>query len=61
MVFEVDETSGTGTGRVTLQERSKKRKNTRPSTMLATYYDQYVRHAGTWFFAERRLEVAERN
>jgi AcrR family transcriptional regulator len=60
MVFEVDESRGTGSGRVTLQERFKKRKNTQPGSMLATYHDQYVRHGDTWLFADRRLEVVER-
>jgi AcrR family transcriptional regulator len=60
MVFEVDEASGTATGRVTIQERSKKRKNAKAGTMLATYNDHYVRHGGTWLFAGRRLEVTER-
>jgi ketosteroid isomerase-like protein len=60
MVFEVNEAEGTGTGRVTLQERSKKRKSAKPTTMSITYHDRYVRRAGTWLFAERRLEVIER-
>ncbi len=60
MVFEVDEARGTATGRVTMNERFKKRKSTKPTTMLATYHDRYVRHAGSWRFAERRLEVVER-
>jgi AcrR family transcriptional regulator/ketosteroid isomerase-like protein len=60
MVFEVDEAQGTGTGRVTVQERSKKRKSTKPTSMLATYHDQYVRRDGSWLFAERRLDVVER-
>ena len=60
MVFEVDEAHGTGTGRVTVQERSKKRKNTRAGTTLATYHDEYVRRAGSWCFAARRVEVIER-
>jgi hypothetical protein len=60
MVFEVDEAHGTGTGRVTVQERFKKRRNTKPGTMLATYHDQYVRHGASWLFANRRLEVIER-
>jgi AcrR family transcriptional regulator len=60
MVFEVDEAQGTGTGRVTVQERSKKRKNAKPGSMLATYHDEYVRRDGTWLFAHRRLEVIER-
>jgi hypothetical protein len=28
--------------------------------MSITYHDRYVRRAGTWLFAERRLEVIER-
>jgi AcrR family transcriptional regulator/ketosteroid isomerase-like protein len=61
MVFEVDEAQGTGTGRVTVQERSKKRKSTKATSMLATYHDQYVRRDGSWLFAERRAEVVERS
>jgi uncharacterized protein (TIGR02246 family) len=60
MVFEVDEAHDTGSGRVTLQERFKKRKNAKPGTMLATYHDEYARHGGIWMFADRRLEVIER-
>jgi AcrR family transcriptional regulator len=60
MVFEVNEAEGTGTGRATLQERSKKRKSAKPTTMSITYHDRYVRRTGTWLFAERRLEVIER-
>ena len=60
MVFEIDESQGTGTGRVTVQERFKRRKSTKPGTMLATYHDRYVRDLGSWRFAERRLAVTER-
>lgn len=60
MVFEVDEVHGTGSGRVTLHERGKKRRAAKPFTMLAVYHDRYERHAGTWLFAERRLEIIER-
>jgi AcrR family transcriptional regulator len=60
MVFEVDEAHSTGTGRITVQERFKKRKSAKPGNMLATYHDQYVRHGGSWLFANRRLEVIER-
>ena len=60
MVFEVDEVHNTGTGRVTLHERGKKRRAAKPFTMLAIYHDRYERHAGTWLFAERRLEIIER-
>jgi AcrR family transcriptional regulator len=61
MLFEVDETHGTATGRVTLQERYKKANSAKAATMLATYHDRYVRHGGSWLFAERRLEVTERS
>jgi hypothetical protein len=61
MVFEVNESEGTGTGRVTLHERSKKRKSAKPTTTSLTYHDRYVRRAGNWEFAERRLEVIERS
>ncbi|MEO8266354.1 MAG: TetR family transcriptional regulator C-terminal domain-containing protein [Ilumatobacteraceae bacterium] len=61
MVFEIDEVHGSGIGRVTVHERFKKRKNAKPGTMLAIYHDQYVRHGGSWLFADRRLEVIERS
>ena len=61
MVFEIDEVRGSGIGRVTVHERFKKRKNAKPGTMLAIYHDQYVRHGGSWLFADRRLEVIERS
>jgi hypothetical protein len=60
MVFEVDEEHGTGTGRITVQERFKRRKVAKPGTTLATYHDQYVRRGGSWLFASRRVEVIER-
>lgn len=60
MVFEVDEEQGTGTGRVTVQERFKKRMSTKAGSTLATYHDQYVRRGGTWLFSARRVEVVER-
>ncbi len=60
MVFEVDEQHGTGTGRVTVQERVKHRKTAKAATTLATYHDQYVRRGSTWLFAARRVEVVER-
>ena len=44
-VFEVDEAHGTGTGRVTMQERFQRRKR-RPGTLLGTYHDRYVREGG---------------
>ena len=60
MVFEVDEEHGVATGRVTVQERVKKRKIVKAGTTLATYHDHYVRRGGTWLFAARRVEVIER-
>jgi AcrR family transcriptional regulator len=58
MVFDVDERAGTGTGRVTVQERFK-RSSGRSGSTLATAEDRYVRRAGQWRFAERRLNVIE--
>ena len=60
MVFEVDESSGRGTGRVTVHERSRKHKSTKATTTLATYHDEYVRRGGSWLFATRTVEVIER-
>jgi len=58
MVFEVDERAGTGTGRVTVQERFKHRSG-RVGGLLGTYHDVYVRQGRDWLFAERRLEIIE--
>jgi hypothetical protein len=58
MVFEVDERAGTGVGRVTVQERFKRRSG-RVGGLLGTYHDVYVRHGRDWLFAERRLEIIE--
>jgi len=60
MVFEVDESHGTGTGRITVQERRKNRKATKATTTLATYHDQYLRRGSSWLFAARRVDVLER-
>lgn len=57
-VFEVDERGGTGTGRVMVQERFKRRTG-RVGGLLGTYHDRYVRSGREWRFAERRLEVLE--
>lgn len=56
MVFEVDETTGTGTGRVTVNERLK-RNGGKTASVLATYHDEYVRVAGEWLFRSRRLQM----
>jgi ketosteroid isomerase-like protein len=60
MIFEVDEANGTGTGRVTIQDRVKRRKAAKPTSLLAVSHDRYVRQSGKWLCAERRLEVIER-
>lgn len=58
MLVEVDERAGTGTGRVTVQERLHLADGTVVS-MTATYHDRYVRTPGGWRFAERRLEILD--
>ena len=60
MVFEVDESGGRGSGRVTVHERSRKHKSAKATTTLATYHDEYVRRGGSWLFAARTIEVVER-
>jgi AcrR family transcriptional regulator len=59
-VFEVDEIAGTGTGRVTFDERYQRRRGG-PGTLLATYHDEYRRDAGHWRFTRRRLEAIDRS
>ncbi len=59
-VFEVDEASGTGSGRVTFDERFQRRRGG-PGALLGTYHDEYRRDAGQWRFARRRLEVIDRS
>ncbi|MBI4884103.1 MAG: TetR family transcriptional regulator C-terminal domain-containing protein [Actinobacteria bacterium] len=58
-VFEVDESLGTGTGRVTIVE-SFKSKKTGAGSLFAVYHDRYHRVGGAWVFTERRLEVLHR-
>jgi AcrR family transcriptional regulator len=60
-VFEADEADGTATGRITIQDRVKRRKVAKPSSLLAVSHDRYVRRGNTWLCAERRLEVIERS
>jgi AcrR family transcriptional regulator len=55
-VFEVDEKSGTATGRVTITEQFQKVRGGEGS-LVGVYHDTYVREQSTWRFAERRLEV----
>ena len=60
MVFEVDEAHDIGSGRVTVQERFKKRKSAKSGTVLSTFHDVYVRHGGVWMISDRRVELVER-
>ncbi|MFZ4720879.1 MAG: SgcJ/EcaC family oxidoreductase, partial [Ilumatobacteraceae bacterium] len=55
-VFEVDEATGTATGRVTILEQFKKLKGGNGS-LVGVYHDRYVRRHGAWTFAERRIDV----
>jgi ketosteroid isomerase-like protein len=57
-VFEVDETAGRATGRVTVQERFRRRDGA-TGTLLATYHDVYERSAAGWRFAARHLQVID--
>jgi hypothetical protein len=56
-VFEIDEEAGDGSGRVTVQERTRLSDGS-TGFVLGTYHDRYVRGRHGWQFAERRLEVA---
>ena len=58
MVFEIDERRGVGTGRVTVQERFRRR-NGKVGSLLGTFHDVYVRTGREWRFRERRLELLE--
>jgi AcrR family transcriptional regulator len=58
MLFETDEFHGVARGRVTMEERYK-RKNGKPGHLLGIYTDRYERLRGEWVFGERRLEVIE--
>lgn len=55
-VFEVDEATGTGTGRVTIVEQYHRTKGG-DGSLVGVYHDRYVRTGGEWRFAERRIEV----
>lgn len=55
-VFEVDEATGTGTGRVTITEQFRTKKGD-DGSLVGVYHDRYVRHQGSWRFTERRIEV----
>jgi AcrR family transcriptional regulator len=58
-VFEVDESTGTASGRVTFDERFQRRKGG-PGALVATYHDDYRREGGHWRFVRRRLEPIDR-
>lgn len=58
-VFEVDETAGTGTGRVMIHETYLSKKDGR-GVLVGVYHDCYLRVGTTWCFAERRIEVISR-
>lgn len=57
-VFDINESAGEGTGRVTVQERFRTTDGNTGS-LLAIYHDRYVRTTLGWLFAERRLEVID--
>ncbi len=59
-VFEVDETEGTGTGRVTIQETNQPKRGEQVS-LFAVYHDRYRRVDGQWLFAERTREIIHRS
>ena len=59
-VFEVDEASGTASGRVAIVEQFKKTKGG-PGSLVGVYHDRYVRRQGVWQFAERRIEVIDQS
>ena len=59
-VFEVDETAGTGTGRVLLHEEYHSKKDG-PGSRVGVYHDRYQRIGNTWLFAERRIEIIRRD
>jgi AcrR family transcriptional regulator len=58
-VFEVDESAGTGSGRVSVHESFKSKKSG-VGTLLGVYHDSYRRVSGSWLFNERTLEVVHR-
>lgn len=58
VVFDIDEDTGEGTGRVTVQERFRTADGTSGS-LLGLYHDNFVHTPHGWLFASRRLEVIE--
>jgi AcrR family transcriptional regulator len=59
IVFEVDESLGVGTGRVTINERYSRKGKV--ASLLATYHDDVRRIDGRWLFTARRLHVHDRH
>lgn len=57
-VFEVDEANGVGRGRVTVEERSRRRTGG-TTTVLTTCDDRYERTAGIWRIASRTVRVMD--
>jgi len=52
--YEIDEVTGTGTGRQYVQEHFEKSKG-EFGILLAYYDDEYVRRSSDWLFAKRTL------
>jgi hypothetical protein len=58
--LNIDEAKGTGSGHVVVRERYERTDGAR-GDLLAKYIDKYVKVDGEWLFAERILEIIERN
>lgn len=58
--LNIDEAKGIGSGHVVVRERYERTDGVR-GDLLAKYLDQYVKVEGEWLFAERILEIIERN
>ncbi len=58
-VFEVDEHAGTGIGRGTVRETSKRLSGKIVET-VAVNHDQFIRSGGVWRLADRRVEILDR-
>ena len=58
--LNIDEAKGTGSGHVVVRERYERTDGER-GDLLAKYIDKYVKVDGEWLFAERILEIIERN
>lgn len=60
VILDVDEDAGTGTGRVTIEERFQLNDGTR-GQLAAVYHDRYRRTGSGWRFAARRMELIDRS